>query len=131
MHMARGLPTAPGPLTKVAEDSDLMKQLSAGYAGYLSSTIEKIAELANKVALQDPTVIATLYPDALESVLLGSERTKQAGAAEKALMFGVLPAMYLLAKATKKDGEPVITDFVKKHPVITASMLIGLLRAAA
>lgn len=126
----RGLSVAPDVKTKVAEDSELMQRLSAGYAGYLGSTIEKIAELANKVALQDPAVVATLYPDALESVLLGNERTKQAGAAEKALMFGVLPAMYLLAKATKDDNEPVVRNFVKKHPVITASMLIGLLRAA-
>ena len=116
------------------ESTALLSKVAAAYDGYREHVIEEITGLSKKGALQDPKVLATIYPDELIEQLVGVRKT--AGAVENTLIFGVLPAMYLLSRAFEKakgdqQTEGGLKSFARKHPVITGSVLLGLLNTVS
>lgn len=119
------------PLLKDAGVDDTLAKISAAYDGYLGRVVDTLGDHVKKATCQNRAMLATIHGDLLGNALSGLSKTAM-GAPEKVLLLGVLPAMYLLGRAVRREGdeEGVMKKFVKSHPVIAGSMLLGLLRAA-
>lgn len=115
-------------LTIVPFGSDpLLSQVSRAYDGYRHSLACSMPIMAQHASL-DPTLASMLCPDWLFTQSTGLNKTAMIGPKGITLM-GVLPAAYLLNSLFNKEGESGVVQFVKDHPVIAASFLIGALGA--
>ena len=90
---------------------------------------------------QNPEILGSIYPDELEEVFTGTgslAKTAGFGPPQTALLMGsVLPAAYLLTRSLKKavglgeSEDGAFKGFVKDHPLISASLAIGIARHLA
>jgi hypothetical protein len=81
-------------------------------------------------ASMDPSLGSMLHPDWLLTQGIGPSKVAAMGPKSIVLM-GVLPAAYLLNRIFNKEGESGLMQFVKDHPVITTSFLVGALGATS
>lgn len=118
----------PGRPPRQEVDHPVLDKVSAAYNGYLESLPENIHTMA-PVAWLDPVVgqeiRSVLSPNALEKV----------GGAGTALALGAFPLMYLYSRSLdrrKQKGEEIgaFKEFVRNHPIIAASALVGTLHMA-
>lgn len=111
--------------------NELLDEISKAYAGYLHDLGDSMDGLS-KTAMSIQEVSDVLYPDAVEEAFYGLSKTS--GPAEKAMILGVLPAMYLLSKMFRKASGDKETDahlsyIARRHPVVTTSVIKGLIQA--
>lgn len=109
--------------------SPILDEISRSYGGYRAKVAEKIEEISSAVTLQDPKLLFSLKSDDGLSELYGIPKT--AGAAEKTMVLGVLPAMYILSYALNKargDDRSTVQSIIEDHPVISVSVLKGLMQ---
>lgn len=105
----------------------LISQVSRAYDGYRHSLACSMPIMAQRASL-DPIIASMLCPDWLFTQ--GTGLSKMAGIGPRGItLMGVLPAAYLLNSLFNKEGETGVVQFVKDHPVIAASFLIGALGA--
>ena len=105
-------------------ESALLDAIAGMYSSYRKDLITKVANFS-EFASHNAEILSTMAPDELEMSLAGIAKT--AGVSEKLTMLGVLPLTYLLSQAFKEDGEKGVVNFVKDHPVVTGSFLVGML----
>ena len=105
-------------------ESPLLDAVAGMYGAYRTDLITKVADFS-RFASQDAEILSTMVPDELEMSLAGIAKT--AGMPEKLTMLGVLPLTYLLTQTFKSEGEQGVVNFVKDHPVVTGSFLVGML----
>lgn len=106
---------------------DMLSQVSQAYDGYRRSLACCMPLFANQASL-DPAVASMLDPDWLFTQSLGLSKQAMLGPKSVTLL-GALPAAYLFSRLFRSEGEAGISQFVKEHPVITTSFLLGILRA--
>lgn len=119
----------------------LLDKIAAAYDGYREEMIDQVSGITNFVTCQDPEILDRIYPDELEEVFTGtSSLAKMAGFGppQTALLMGsVLPAAYLLTRSLKKavglgeSEDGALKGFVKDHPLISASIAIGIAKHLA
>ena len=120
---------------------DLLDKIAVAYDGYRSEMIDQLPGIAKFVTCQDPEILGRIYPDELEEVFTGTSglaKTARFGPPQTALLMGsVLPAAYLLTRSLKKavglgeSEDGALKGFVKDHPLISASIAIGIARHLA
>jgi len=107
----------------------LLSMVSRAYDGYRRSLACCMPILAQQASM-DPSLGSMLHPDWLLTQGIGPSKVAAMGPKSIVLM-GVLPAAYLLNRIFNKEGESGLMQFVKDHPVITTSFLVGALGATS
>ncbi len=116
-------------------DSPLLAKISAAYNGYRNQVLEKVAELVATTTARDVRLYTAVQGDLLGDALGSSSSVKIAApdAAHMALL-GAVPLAYLYGAHRGSTqamaggaGQPD-QSFVRKHPVIALSVLLGLAR---
>lgn len=107
--------------------SPVTDAISQSYDGYRRSLLD-VMPLFAKQASVDPQIASMLSPDWL---FTSGELSKVAALGPKSItLLGALPAAYLFSRLFQKEGETGVVQFVREHPIVASSFLLGILRAA-
>ena len=113
----------------------LLCKIAAAYNGYRNQVMEKVANIVASTTARDVRLLSAVKGDLLEESLRVSHQVKIAApdVAHKALL-GAVPLAYLYGahrgsqqKASAGAGQPN-QSFLKKHPLVSLSVLVGLAR---
>lgn len=134
--------SASQPIPRPVEKNDaLLEKVSAAYNGYREQLFEKISGVVANITGSDIKLLAEIGDFGFEDSLVGlyqpggvggGSLTKEASALPMALL-GAIPLAYLYGAYQEGSGrEPGgLLGMVRKHPILTASVLAGLTRVGA
>jgi hypothetical protein len=117
-----------GSTAYTEENNSLLNQIAAGYNGYRVGAVSEIEKVAKSVTTNDVVLMSEVFD---ELSLFDSSFEKLASVADKALLLGILPLVYLYGAhvdRTRGAGGSVgpIDKFVSDHPLMTASAIAGI-----
>ena len=115
----------------IEQNSRLLTKVAEGYNGYRIGLLEKAPSLVSSVTSGDGGLLSTLFSNALEDSFLGLE--KAAGCPPNELLtetgMAILYGAHRQAESgLTKVGANAVDEFVERHPVLAASLLLGLAR---
>ncbi len=110
-------------------NTPLLTKVAEGYNGYRIQLLEKAPSLVSSVTSRDGDLLSTVFGEVLEGSLLGLE--KSAGIPPELLTDTSLAYLYgahhqEIGGLTKSAS--AVDEFVERHPVLAASLLLGLVR---
>ena len=113
----------------VESNTPLLTKVAEGYNGYRIQLLEKAPSLVSSVTSRDGDLLSTVFGEVLEGSLLGLE--KSAGIPPELLTDTSLAYLYGahhqgFGGLTKSAS--AVDEFVERHPVLAASLLLGLVR---
>lgn len=125
----RGACCAARPLERRA--TPLLCKIASGYNGYRQQVLEKIGDVVANITRADIELLSAIWDREFEGSLWEDNGVEKTSSAWPAMVIGALPLAYLYGAyqegASDGAAEPTgLTGFVKEHPILAASVLIGL-----
>jgi hypothetical protein len=122
-------------IPETIEENPLLDKIAAAYNGYRATLVESLEDIIADITSRDTALLSSILDNDFDSHLFDdSSITKQAGKLSDVLLLTALPLAYIygahVKSKTRGTEEPVglIASFVKDHPVMAASTIVGLSR---
>lgn len=113
------------------DNDPLLEKIADGYNGYRLQLLEKADDLLGASLFSDAQLLAEVDSDSVEEALMGG-MAKEARLVPGELALAALPFAFIFGthhrRSTRQQSEGLVTEFVKKHPVMAASVLSGITR---
>jgi hypothetical protein len=112
----------------------LLEKVAAAYNGYRQQLLEKIEGVANNITRRDVALLSAIGGNSLEESIWHSPMSKSAAASlPQMALLGAVPLAYLYGAYVGERGAegekvPESDSFIAKHPVLAASVFVGLAR---
>ena len=112
----------------------LLLKISSAYNGYRQQLLTKMPEVVANITQRDVSLLSAINEPLLEESLLYGGLAKKAGVPSAPLaLLGAVPLAYLYGahvKSQQQSGESTgaVDSFVAAHPVLAASVFVGLAR---
>lgn len=118
------------------ESSPVLEKVASGYNAYREEVLTKISSVVANITTKDVELLSAIWDLELGDSDWGGETygNEKTASAWPAMLLGAFPLAYLYgAYKTGKSGgvgerEEGIAGFVREHPVLATSVLVGLTR---
>ena len=116
------------------ERAKVLQKVAAAYNGYRQELLERLDGVVSDITSRDVRLLAAAMEASVEDLFGSSLRVKTAGAGLPPLaLLGAVPLAYAYGayvgeRRTKDDEQREADSFIVKHPILAASIFVGLAR---